>query len=82
VDEFNYRDEEPALHKYTLTSNPDGSIKGLAWTNDNLDHGQPTEIDQWEVSYRDYEHMKKSTGLSHTGIVGSITEVYLDGEKV
>lgn len=71
-----------ATHLYHLHTQGDGSIKGIADTNDNLDQGYPTEWAEWPVRYKDYEAMARQTGLSHIGINGCSVEVYLDGQRI
>lgn len=74
-------DEGPAAyHNYLLQTNPDGSISGTSETNDNLDHGVPSEHASWSVEYKDRAAMDKAVGKSRTGCSGVRVNVYLDGE--
>jgi hypothetical protein len=75
--------EDPrATHRYHLHTQGDGSIQGLADTNDNLDQGRPTEWAEWPVRYKDYQAMARQSGLSHVGINGCSVEVYLDDHRI
>lgn len=71
-----------AKHDYHLHTEGNGRVVGTAWTNDNLDHGQPSEDASWEVSYRDRARALQATGGTHVGVVGCQVSVYLDGKKV
>ena len=68
--------------RYNLTTAPNGRIVGDCETNDNLDKGEPGEFASWPVSYRDYAHMAKSTGLTHVGVIGCEVTVLLDGRRI
>lgn len=78
--------EEPseplARHTYSLHTRANGSIAGRVWTNDNLDQGHPSQEAEWEVKYSGFDHMRRSTGLTHAGMNGCLVEVFLDGQKV
>jgi hypothetical protein len=65
-----------------MRTGTDGSISGDTETNDPDDKGLPNGYDRWQVRYRDYATMKSATGLSHTGVIGCVVTVFLDGVKV
>jgi hypothetical protein len=75
-------DGPAAKQIYRLNSRADGSIEGVVWTNDDLDHGVPSEDATWDVRYASFDAMAKATGKSHIGISGVRVEVYLDGQKI
>lgn len=75
-------DEPPSRTEYDLNTNPDGSVDGRCWTNDNRDQGYPSETASWDVHYHTVDEALKRTGRSHRGWIGSIVTVYLDGRKV
>ncbi len=74
--------EETTWQRYDLYTMPNGTIRGECATNDNLDHGYPSESARWEVRYRDYAQMLKLTGGSHVGCIGCQVRVFLDGKAV
>lgn len=67
---------------YHLRTLEDGSIEGSTETNDPEDRGFESGFDRWTVKYRDFAHMAKVTGLSHTGCIGCQVNVFLDGARV
>ena len=67
---------------YDLQTREDGSIRGWAETNDDGDTGYPGEQARWSVRYRNFDEMKKVTGLSHVGCIGCEVTVRLDGKKI
>ena len=67
---------------HCLTTLPSGEIVGTTQTNDNEDTGYPGEFASWPVRYKDYDSMKASTGLSHTGCIGCEVTVRLDGKII
>lgn len=69
-------------HDYHLSTMADGSIRGVVETNDNLDHGGPSEYARWSVTYKNRDMMARATGLSHIGALGCKVTVILDGEKI
>lgn len=71
-----------ALHEYHLHTDGEGRVAGTAWTNDNLDHGQPSEDATWDVRYKDREHALRSTGGTHVGVIGCQVRVYIDGVEL
>ncbi len=78
-------DDDSALktyQRYTLYTNGDGSISGATETNDDGDTGYPGEFARWTVKYRNYDAMKRATGLSHIGCIGCEVTVHLDGKKI
>ena len=80
VDELNGQDR--SYQRYDLSTQPDGTIRGRTFTNDNLDRGYPTEYSEWAVDFRDFNHMKERTRLSHIGVSGTVVTVVLDGREV
>lgn len=73
---------DAALQRYDLATQDDGSIRGTVWTNDNLDHGVPSEIAEWNVTYADRAAMDRGAGRSRTGISGVKVIVILDGQRI
>lgn len=73
---------DQARHDYHLHTDADGKVTGKAWTNDNLDHGQPSEEADWPVSYPDVAKAIQTTGGTHVGCNGCQVNVYLDGNLV
>lgn len=73
---------QTAFQCYRLQTQPDGSITGETETNDNLDKGYPNEVAIWSVKYRDFEEMKRRTGLTHVGCSGIQVIVDLDGKRI
>lgn len=71
-----------AKHEYHLHTEESGRVTGTAWTNDNLDRGEPSEDAHWDVSYRDRAHALQATDGTHVGVIGCQVNVYLDGKKV
>lgn len=71
-----------ARHEYTLHTDGDGRVFGRAWTNDNLDRGEPSEEASWDVHYKSREQALKATGGSHFGINGCKVTVYIDGVEL
>lgn len=67
---------------YHLKTRCDGSIEGETETNDPEDRGEAGVSESWSVRYRDFESMKKATGLSHYGCMGCKVTVYLDGVRI
>ena len=82
ADEQRDNDGPHAWQTYHLHSNPDGSIVGRVSTNDNLDHGVPSEDATWDVRYDNRAAMEHGTGKSHVGISGVVVQVFLDGRKI
>ncbi len=71
-----------AWQRYDLVTRANGSIDGCCSTNDDLDHGVPTEYAEWGCRYPNRKSMELQTGGCHTGISGIVVEVYLDGVKL
>lgn len=71
-----------AWQTYHLHTNPDGSIVGQVSTNDNLDHGVPSEDATWDVRYDNRAAMEHGTGKSRVGISGVVVQVFLNGRKI
>ena len=60
----------------------DGSIVIYCSTNDNLDHGVPSEFAEWTSKAKDRVQFDKIYGKSRIGCVGTIVTVTLDGIKL
>ena len=71
-----------AWHRIEIFTHPDGSATVCEATNDNLDHGCPTENAMWSYDWPDAERAKRHCGVSRRGCTGVRVEVYHDGEKV
>ena len=71
-----------ARQVYELESNPDGTIRGTAMTNDYDEDGYLDGTISWPVRYRNREEMIQRTGGSHVGISGIQVTVYLDGHEI
>lgn len=74
--------EPEAWQHYDLYTQAGGTIRGRCSTNDNLDHGIPSEHAEWSVRYKNRADMLKITGGSHVGCSGVNVRVFLDGEEV
>lgn len=77
--------EEPesgVIHRTEVWSQPDGSLEGEEYTNDNLDQGYPTETASWPVTFKNLDQfMKKYRSKSpYFGCAGGRVEVLVDGE--
>jgi hypothetical protein len=73
---------QAAWQLYDLHTNPDGTISGIARTNDDDDDGLPDQEISWTVFYRDREEMLQRTGGTHIGVSGVLVSVYLDDREV
>jgi len=83
MDDCCTEDQSQATYqRYELHTGADGSISGTTETNDNEDRGYPSEYARWAVTFRNYDDMKRITGLSHIGCIGCVVTVHLDGKKV
>ena len=71
-----------AWQVYDLESDPDGTIRGTAITNDYDDDGYLDGTTRRPVRYTNREEMIQRTGGSHVGIAGIQVTVYLDGHEV
>lgn len=60
----------------------DGSIVIYCSTNDNLDHGAPSEFAEWTSTAKDRAQFDKIYGKSRIGCVGTVVTVTLDGKKL
>lgn len=69
-------------HRIEITTHPDGSATVCESTNDNLDHGHPTETAWWSYDWPDAKKAKRHYGKSRFGAWGAKVEVYHDGRKV
>ncbi|MFK4705736.1 hypothetical protein ABIC83_002575 [Roseateles asaccharophilus] len=73
---------DQARHEYHLHTDQDGKVAGRAWTNDNLDQGEPSEEADWDVKYESVAKAIETTGGTHVGCSGCQVNVYLDGQLV
>lgn len=71
-----------ARHTYLLTTDDNGRLSGRAFTNDNLDRGEPSEDADWSVSYDSRAQAMQRTGGTHTGMNGCDVTVHVDGVRV
>lgn len=60
----------------------DGSIVIYFSTNDNLDHGVPSEFAEWTFTAKDRVQFDKMYGKSRIGYIGKVVTVTLDGKKI
>jgi len=60
----------------------DGSIVIYCSTNDNLDHGVPSEFAEWTSTAKDRAQFDKFYGKSRTGCIGTVVTVTLDGKTL
>ena len=44
--------------------------------------GSPSEYDLWPVTFRNYDDMKRVTGLSHVTCLGCMVAVHLDVNRI
>lgn len=71
-----------AWHRIDAYTNPDGSIRATESTNDNLDHGYPSEFAEWERFFRNRAQFDSQAGRSRVGCSGIEVTVILDGERI
>lgn len=81
-------DDEPVAEEprtwtlYALTTAPDGTVSGLASTNDDDDDGvADSMVAQWELHYASRDAMLQMTGGTHRGMLSDVI-VVLDGMPV
>ena len=82
---YSYRDDitHETWMRYDLYQQTNGTINGQASTNDDNDDGYPdNDVAVWDVSYKNYDDMLKTTGGTHTGLYGQPVEVFLNGKAV
>ena len=73
----------PALHRYEISSQPDGTALVHNMTNDNDDDGVPDgRWDSWTIDYPSVSKALKDCGKCRVGISGVIVTVTLDGKEV
>lgn len=76
-------DDAPrAYHRKDATTRPDGTIEVFESTNDNLDHGVPSEYADWTWIAPNLEAFKKRAGQSGYGVSGVKVTVELDGRMI
>lgn len=68
--------------RYSMSTQPDGSIVGVTETNDPEDRGYPCGFDSWDVRCRNRLEFDRRVGRSRVGVNGCIVSVYLDGRAV
>ena len=72
-----------AWQRYDLYTQPDGTIRGEASTNDDNDDGYPDgTVDRWPLKFQNREDALKHFGTCRFGISGIEVEVTLDGERI
>jgi hypothetical protein len=74
--------EPRAWQRYDAHTNPDGSIRAWCETNDNLDHGHPSEHAAWEFTYRDRASFLRGVGGGSRQGIGCQVTVTLDGREL